>query len=205
MGHKGAGHRLISSFNTSLLVWKNLTLLDIDGQKYGSVAAALHWIMAALVIALIALGKLVDVFPKSYEPFIVETHKAVGVIVLLLALFRLTWRLTHRVPPLPSGTPFWQVFAAHGAHWTFYALMLILPVSGIAWQFLRGRGNDFWLFAINSPFVDDRAAAKLYSQTHRLLGDVILILVIVHIAAALYHQFFRRDGLIFRMLPRRGA
>ena len=83
--------------------------------------------------------------------------------------------------------------------------MVILPVSGITWQLLRGRGIDFWIFAIQSPFADDRAAAKLYSTIHRFLGDVILVLVIAHVVAALYHQFFKRDGLIERILPRQGS
>ena len=184
---------------------QDLKLLDIDGQKYSRMAATLHWIMAVMVIVLIAFAKLVDILPKSDEPFLVGSHKAIGVIVLILALFRLGWRLTHRVPPLPRGTPFLQALAAHAAHWSLYALMIIMPVSGISWEFLRGRSIDFWIFMINSPFADDRAAARLFSQTHRFLGDVILIMVIVHIAAALYHQFFRRDGLISRMLPRQGA
>jgi len=180
-------------------------MIEIKNQKYDSVSAILHWIVAFAVIGLIAAGKLVDVFPKSYEPLLVENHKAIGVLVFGLVLFRLAWRLTHKVPPLPADTSFVQKLAAHASHWTLYALMVLLPVSGITWQLLRGRGLDFWFFVIKSPFADDRAAARLYSTAHRFLGDVILVLVIAHVAAALYHQFFKRDGLIERILPRQGV
>ena len=173
-------------------------------EKYTPTAIALHWIVAVIVIGMIVGAKLVDVLPKDFEPFLVGPHKAFGIIVFLLVGLRLFWRLTHKPPPLPPGTGPVQAFAAHAAHWSLYSLMVVLPISGIAWQFLRGRGIDFWLFAINSPFVDDRAAARPYSSLHRFLGDVILVLVIVHILAALYHQFFKSDGLMSRMTPKRG-
>ena len=106
-------------------------MIENETQKYDPTAAALHWIVGIVVIGLISFGKLVDVFPKSYEPFLVENHKAIGVLVFALVLVRLAWRLTHGAPPLPAGTPAMERLAAHAMHWTLYALLIILPMSGL--------------------------------------------------------------------------
>ena len=80
-------------------------MIEITNKKYDSVSAILHWIVAFAVIGLIAAGKLVDVLPKRYEPLLVENHKAIGVLVFGLVLFRLAWRLTHNVPPCRLTRP----------------------------------------------------------------------------------------------------
>lgn len=59
-------------------------------------------------------------------------HNAIGITTLFLTFARPGWRLAHRAPPLPAGTPGWEKSAAHATHWALYALLLLLPLTGWA-------------------------------------------------------------------------
>ena len=170
--------------------------------RYTRVAIWLHWIIAVFVIYNLASGLLVDLVPKGVPVF--AWHKAAGITVLFLSVARLAWRLTHRPPPLPA-MPGWQIGAAHALHWLFYALIILMPLSG--WIFSSAAEKRwpltfFGLFNIpylpiaQSPHGGDKAAAF-----HTYAGYIMAALVVVHIAAALKHHYFERDRTLARMLP----
>jgi len=175
-------------------------MLDIENQKYNRVAMALHWLMAALIIFNIASMKFTDFMPREWKSFLRYQHQAVGVILLALIVWRIVWRFTHKVPPLPSDMSPMQVLASRVMHWSLYALMVVVPFTGLMRELTRGRGVGVWLFTIPTPFLDNRELSRTYfGGPHNLLGNVIMFLVAAHILAALYHQFVRRDQLINRM------
>lgn len=170
--------------------------------RYTRVAIWLHWIIAALVLYNLTSGLLADYLPKGL-PWI-PWHKASGISILFLSVVRLAWRLTHRPPPLPA-MPRWQVGAAHALHWLFYALIILMPLSG--WVFSSAAEKRrpltfFNLFDIpylpiaQSPHGGDKAFAF-----HTYAGWIMAALVVVHIAAALKHHFVDRDRTLARMLP----
>ena len=174
---------------------------DIENQKYSGVAMALHWLMAILIIFNLASAKLTEGLSRDIRGLLMYQHRALGVVLLALILWRLYWRLTHKVPPLPAHTTPLSALAAHAAHWTLYATMVILPVTGIMGELTRGRSLGLWVVNIASPFAGDAAMGKLFRQTHGLIGNVMIALVTIHILAALYHQFVKRDHLIARLMP----
>src|SRR5689334_18376944 len=103
-------------------------------QRYSGVAIAFHWIIALLLIVNLAVGLLHDAIPalRAWMP----GHKAIGITVLALTAGRIAWRLAHRAPPLPAQTPAWEKGLAHATHWTLYALLLLMPLSG--WAMVSG-------------------------------------------------------------------
>lgn len=170
-------------------------------QRYDSVAIALHWTIAALILIAFALGLTVDDFPKAYGPMVVNIHALLGVAVLVLTLVRLGWRLTHTPPALPaSGGPLANK-AAKAVHVLLYALMLAAPLIGLPTLFYRGRGLDFGLFAI--PPVLPRVPEIFHplTEAHELAAYALVLLAAGHVLAALYHQAVLKDRLMERMLP----
>ena len=170
-------------------------------QRYTRIARLLHWGIAALVIANILIGivhePLGEVFSGS-----MGIHKAIGITVLALTVVRIGWRLSHPAPPLPLAMPAWERGAAHVLHLVFYAVLLILPVTG--WIMVSAGERPltwFWLFDIPKLAVTKGDALVTASRAaHGTLGLVFGALALLHIAAALRHHFVLRDGVLRRML-----
>ena len=170
------------------------------GESYSRGAIAFHWAIAALIIFNLIVGLFHDAMPRSWG--MIPIHKSVGMAVLLLTLGRIGWRLAHKPPHLPE-LPAWEKATAHAVHFLLYALMLILPLSG----WLMGSNpekprpvNWFGLFEI--PVLPATPAiARNAHEAHELLGYLMAALVLLHIAAALRHQFLLRDKVLARMIP----
>lgn len=179
-------------------------------------AKTLHWLVAAAVLVLLALGAAFDrldmyaapdvAFYKAWMPL----HKSIGLTVLVLMLVRWAWRATHGVPRYPESMPPLQQRVARWHHRSLYALLLLQPVLGLAQSSAYGATTLFWgLFAVPSivPAAWSRPATDVFRKTvqdlHAVVGWTIAALVLLHVAAALYHHFVRRDAILSRMLPGR--
>ncbi|MGO4284562.1 cytochrome b [Bosea sp. TAB14] len=168
---------------------------------YDMVSRRLHWGMAVLILAAFALGLTVDVFPKSWEHAVVETHKVIGIAILLLLLIRFGWRLSHRAPaPLESSAAL--ALAARAGHVFLYVLMLLVPVIGLVYAIRRGQGIDFGLFAL-PPFQapEARAVTRPIREWHEWAAYALIGLACLHALAALWHHLVRKDDTLRRMLP----
>lgn len=175
------------------------TLGPVDVVKYNSVARALHWVIAILVIANIAGGLLHD--PLEDIVSLMPTHKAMGLTVLALTLVRIGWRFTWTRPPLPpTVTPF-QRKASSAVHGLLYLLLLVMPLSG--WVMTSaGKYPLSWFGLFSIPKFDltqDDPAYGISHEMHEILGWVMLALVAIHVAAALYHHFVVKDAVLRQM------
>jgi cytochrome b561 len=170
--------------------------------RYGSVAQALHWAVVALLAVQVTLGKIADGLPVGLERLVVMSrHKSFGITILALAVIRLAWRWIDRPPPLPP-MPGWQRFAAHASHFALYALLFALPLTGWLMSSAANRPVSWFGLAQLPDFVGpDPARKELFEGLHETLVNALFVLVGVHVAAALKHQFVDRDGLLMRMLP----
>jgi cytochrome b561 len=163
--------------------------------RYTRVAAWLHWLMAAMILFNLVSGVSDSAIGS------IRTHKAMGITILGLAIVRLAWRLTHRIPPLPQSIPALQRRAAHAMHWLLYALMIIMPLSG--WLMVSNGETPkpltwFGLFPI--PYLRiNPAVGEPADATHLILGYSMAVLLVGHIAAALWHQYRQRIPLIERL------
>lgn len=169
--------------------------------RYTTTAVMLHWLSAVLIVASFALGvTMVDmkISPTKLQYF--SWHKWLGITILGLATLRLLWRLTHRPPALGAETPRWQVRAAAVGHWVLYALLFAIPLSGWAYSSASGYSVVYLgLLPLPDWVPKDKLLASQLKDLHELLTTGLLVVVSVHLAAALKHQFIDKDGLLGRM------
>lgn len=174
-----------------------------DVGRYGGVAIALHWSVAALIACAFPLGLYIADLPASpRRSALLVYHQWLGATVFTLACVRLAWRLAHRPPELPAFVPAWQRRAARGVHRALYALALAVPLSGLAHSAAAGLLplGVGWTPLPGLAAPDERLAVVL-KLVHQLLNFALLALVVAHVGAALKHHFVDRDRLLARMLP----
>ncbi|OMG55285.1 cytochrome b [Azonexus hydrophilus] len=172
---------------------------------YTATAKALHWLMALMLFAMLALGFYMQGLPLSPEKLqLYSWHKWAGVTIFLLVLFRLAWRFTHRPPALPASMPKLMQLAAHAGHLALYGLMLAIPLSG--WLMSSAKGfQTVWFGVLPLPdlLTKDKALGDLLQTVHVSLNLLLLVVVAGHVGAALKHHFIDRDDILTRMLPKR--
>jgi cytochrome b561 len=168
--------------------------------RYGSVAQFLHWAIVALLVVQVPLGKIAHELPIGLERLVMMSrHKSVGITILALALIRLAWRWFDR-PPSPPPMPRWQEIAARLNHWALYAVLLALPLSGWLMSSAANRPVSWFGLAQLPDFIAPDAGLKeTLEEVHEFLVNLLFVLVGLHVAAALKHQFIDRDGLLYRM------
>ncbi|HSU06263.1 MAG TPA: cytochrome b [Acetobacteraceae bacterium] len=179
-------------------------------RHYGAAAITLHWLMAALIATLVALGiymvRLPDVGFDAKKITLILIHKEIGMVALALVCARLVWRLLNPLPHLAETLPEWQKVAAIFVHLCFYALMFVLPVSGWIMSSAAGIPVSFLGLFTLPDFVphDDDLFARL-QQMHDWLGYLMAVFICVHASAALRHHFVLRDETLRKMLWSSGS
>lgn len=176
-------------------------------QRYSAPAMLLHWLLALAIFTSLGVGLYMTGLPFSMARLkLYNWHKWAGIMILVLSVLRLLWRLIHRPPALPSkvkaAMPRWQQAAYQGTHHAMYALFILIPLAG--WAYTSATGFPVVLFGIWQlpDFVPkDKALADLLKTAHAWLAFTLMGLIALHIAAALKHHFYDRDGLLLRMLP----
>ena len=171
--------------------------------RYSTVSLALHWLIAALVVAQIVLIWAHDATDGQISREFVNVHKSVGLSILVLTLVRLGWRIANPAIPLPVETPRWQKLAARGTHVLFYLLLIAMPLVG--WAASSAAGRDILWFGMFEwpalPVGGGRPVARQLMDLHEMAANLLIGLVILHILGALKHQFFDRDNVLHRMIP----
>jgi cytochrome b561 len=131
-------------------------------------------------------------------------HKAVGISILLFSLFRLFWRIGHKPPPLPDSIAGWQASLGKAVHWLFYFLIIVVPLSGwlMASAHPKAPPVDFFgLFDATLPTGKNESLAGVGHEAHEILTKPLFLLILLHIIAALKHQFVDRLPFIQRIWP----
>ncbi len=172
-------------------------------ERYTPGAIALHWIVAALILANLALGLYAVDLPLSPQKLrYFSYHKWIGVTVFLLAAARLLWRLGHPAPALPASMPPWERAAARAAHALLYILFFSAPLTG--WLFSSASGfQTVYLGIVPIPDLlsKDKALADALRLAHKSINFTMAAVIVLHTAAALKHHFIDKDDVLRRMLP----
>jgi cytochrome b561 len=183
-----------------------MTPIQNTEDRYGAVAILLHWLMAILIIGLVGLGlymvRLPDVGFNTKKITLILYHKEVGLLVLILLAVRLSWRLTQVLPLLVAHLPDWQKIAARFVHLSFYSLMFALPMTG--WLMSSAAGipvSFFGLFMLPDFLPHDDYLFQRLIDIHKWFGYVLILLIFVHMGAALRHHFVFKDDTLRKMLP----
>ncbi|MGZ5179260.1 MAG: cytochrome b [Ramlibacter sp.] len=169
-------------------------------QRYGAFAVLLHWAVALALLGQLALGWRMLGLPKSPPGLRAgwfNVHKSIGLAIAALVLVRWAWRCTHRVA-VPPLLPPWQQRAARINHALLYLLMLLIPLSGYLGSAFSGYPVKFFGLVLPAWAPAWPAAKAFLSGTHLACIWLFMALVLVHVAAALWH-WARRDEVAMRM------
>jgi cytochrome b561 len=169
---------------------------------YTPVARVLHWVVAVLVLLMVPLGIVIaNEWGGPAQEFLYNLHKSIGVTLIPIVIVRLLYRLNHPPPPLPSDLPAIQEFAAYATHWALYVLILIQPIVGyIMTSAYPAPVPFFGLFNLPAIWPEDRALSERLLVVHFYIGISIAAVAAMHISAALYHHFVRKDRVLMRMV-----
>lgn len=171
--------------------------------SYGIVAKAFHWVMAVLIIGLLAVGLSLEEFENTPTfRTLINLHKEFGIVVLALASIRLGWKVLDVSPSLPASMGSFAKLAAKLLHAALYVLMFALPLSG--WAISSAAGYPVSIFGLfDMPMLIDanKDAVHDIKELHELFANVLIGLLVVHVAAALAHHFYYKDDVLRRMLP----
>jgi cytochrome b561 len=177
---------------------------------YNTVAIWLHWTMAGLILVNLILGWSHEQVEEDLSHQFMWFHKSIGLTVLLLAIFRLVWRLTHKIPALPDHMPEWEKWASRLSHWGLYGLFIALPAAGWLMSSASPRNAPIPFWGLQAPkwpafqAMDTavrKALAHDFGEWHERLAWALLALVVIHVLAALRHHFWNKDFVLHHMIP----
>ena len=173
--------------------------------RYKSIVVWIHWITALLVLTQLYLGFLFHRVLQQGTPERMDAfawHKTVGALILLLALARLAVRLMNPPPPYPADFPKWQRFVAVWSHRILYFMLIALPLTGLA--AISGRSEDGTValkLGLSIPAIPGIAKENDIGDVHVLLVWTTILLLVIHVSAALYNQFGSKTDVADRMPP----
>jgi cytochrome b561 len=173
-----------------------------DRLQYGTTAKVFHWLVVALLLVQYSIGWLMPDLHDNMKPGAPMTfHVSFGLVILVVIVLRSVWRLMHPVAPV-SSLPRWQRLSSEAVHWLLYVLVLATTVTG--WLFASFRGWSMSLFyLVPMPMLasGNPAAGKAIDGLHQAAEWALLVVIGIHVAAALAHIFVYRDRIMQRMLP----
>jgi cytochrome b561 len=189
---------------------RNIRTDTTANAAYSIAARRFHWWTVALVATQIPLGlymayrgKVLDIW-DGITNNLYSTHKLLGVVIFVVVLARLIYRLIQGAPPDEPTLTWWQKAASHLNHWGLYLFLLAVPIGGYIGISLYPALDIFGLFSLPGLVAPNQDAAARIFYYHWLGAVVIVLLVGMHIAAALFHYFIRKDGVLQRMLVSAG-
>lgn len=191
-------------------------------QRYNKVSIILHWLIGIVLLCMFALGfwmsdlpkdlpkvATLDLFnlgvhtmtfaePLSPRAFYFNLHKSIGVTLLVLIVFRLLWRLSHPAPELLPTMKAWEKKLSEVTHKVLYLLMLAMPISGLIMT-LYSKYGVVWFGIPLMKGIDNPELRDVFKESHEVIGIIFLVLVILHILAAIKHKVIDKDDVMKRM------
>jgi cytochrome b561 len=171
--------------------------------SYDAFAKALHWLTVLLIVAQYAVIWSVPDGPAADAPevqWLWTLHASLGITLLIVMAVRFINRWINPPPAYPADMPAIQAFAAHAVHFLLYAAIIAQSILG--WLTLNAYSGPFsfyWLFDVPALTAIDAGIKRSMGGLHGLLATVILILLGIHVAAALFHGIVKRDGVLSSM------
>ncbi|KFZ29471.1 cytochrome B561 [Pseudidiomarina atlantica] len=172
--------------------------------QFSRAARWLHWSMALLLLSLLFAGLTMVRALEPWQLTLLQLHKSFGLVALVLVLIRLWVRMRTQAPALPADLAAWQRVSARLSHIGLYACMLAMPVSGYLMQNAAGRPLEvFGVLTLPALLEVDLAVYGMLREVHGWVALAFIVLILVHVAAALQHGLIRRDGVLQTMTGRR--
>lgn len=174
-----------------------------DRLHYGAPAKAMHWLVVALLFVQFPIGWLMPDVHGGSPGGAMVLHISFGLTILVVIVARLIWRMSHPVAP-ESSLPRWQRVSSEAVHWLLYAAVLATTLTGWLFASFRGWSVSYFDF-LPLPMLAAKSttAIKQIDGWHQIAEWALLVLIVLHVAAALIHLFVYRDRIMQRMLPGR--
>jgi cytochrome b561 len=171
--------------------------------RYPPMAVVLHWIVALLIIALLATGWYMVATPKNTpeRAFLFNLHKSLGITAAFVIATLIVWRIRHRAPALPASMPAWERTAAVLNHRLFYVFMVLVTLAGYLTSSFSKYGPKLFGIPLPQWGWEDAALRGNFATVHRVAALVFAMLIGIHVAAALKHLLLDKDGVFQRMFP----
>lgn len=167
--------------------------------SYGWLAKLFHWGIALMLIAMVAVGLTFSNMERGPDAAaLASLHKSTGLLLLVLMTARLVWKLANPVPVVPAGTPAWQALVARSVHWLLYAAVYFQLTMGVLVAGQRPI-SFFGLFEIGPLLTENEEQHEFFEELHEIGWIVLVVLLVPHVAAALYHHFWLKDDVLRRM------
>lgn len=176
-------------------------------QTYDAAARHFHWWTFAAVAIQIPLGIAMNIRGNWLDIWdtltnnMYSTHKLLGIVIFFIVAVRLCYRLSRGAPQDEPTVERWQKVVSHVVHRTLYALLLAVPVVGFFGVQLYPALDLFGVASLPAVVAPDKAASAWVLALHAILAFMLLFLIAMHVGAALFHHFIRRDGVLTRMIP----
>jgi cytochrome b561 len=175
-------------------------------RRYSNVAVTFHWVIVVLVLTQVVIGfTFAELLPPGPERAQLFTwHKTIGATILLLTLARLAYRLKNPPPPFPPELPHWRRIVAVWNHRLFYLMLILLPLTGLI--AVSGGAKSWFTPLIGGiplpviPGISDETG-DTSGDVHVILVLTTIALLLLHVSAAIYQQFFEHDRTAGRMPP----
>jgi cytochrome b561 len=171
--------------------------------SWGSISRWFHWVLAVVIIGMLAFGWWMNhIAARPDRLFYRSIHADIGYVVLVLMVLRLIWRGINPTPPLPADTPRWRRVAAYTNHGALYVVTIVVVMLGWAHSGAHTPDYSSWfgLFHVPQFTSPDKATADTFEDLHIYGAYVLLALIAIHLAAALWHHFINRDRVAARMV-----
>lgn len=176
---------------------------------YNAGARHFHWITVAFVFTMVPVGVIMaergerNIWDATTNA-LYSGHKLAGFILLFILIARVAWRLTKGVPPDEPTLEPWQRIVSHIVHLGIYVLLFSMAITGWLGVSLYPALEIFGLFKLPALASPNQGAAETVLGLHKLMAFALVGLIAMHVGASLYHHFIRKDGVLRRMLPKRG-
>jgi len=170
------------------------------GKYYSPATKMMHWLMALIIIGLLVAGTVLENMANGPDKLeLMSLHKSFGVLALLLLFLRIPLRIINPVRPLKSMSDA-DILKAKVVKVLLYLLMLIMPVSGIL--MVQSAGYSVAMFGWELPaMIGEHAQVNdMAGLVHGIASKILMVVILLHIGAALFHHYIRRDETLRRMI-----
>lgn len=172
-------------------------------ERFGLVAQGIHWLMALMIVVMLGVGFYMETMERGPDLFkLMAMHKAVGIIVLVLAVLRVIWVFMNVSPaPLPDHKK-WEKVLAKIVQGIMYLAMIAMPLSGWIMSSAGGHAiSIFGLFDMPAIVAENKELGKMANQAHGIIAWVLISTIVLHLAGAYKHKLIDKDETMQRMLP----
>ena len=171
--------------------------------QFGGLTKLLHWSIFLFMCTQFYLAYARDFFEEGAPEKIqyIMLHKSIGVLILILGLSMVAWRHLGQRPSYPRDVAPWEKYLSKITHLLLYLLLFGMALSGMLMSMLSGYGVKFFGWGLPNFFEVNKPLAGIFHDTHELLAWGLTFFVTLHVLAALFHHFIRKDNILKRMLP----